>query len=97
MDRWAFPCTLFISFNLTSLFSCGALSGERAIIAAFDISDTLLDGQSCFDYYNNAASFDSEAPRLLNALEDLQKADPETRLVQVMGKEQIITLSPAGK
>ncbi|KAF8224838.1 hypothetical protein L208DRAFT_1380933 [Tricholoma matsutake] len=50
---------------------------------------------SCFDYYNSTASFDSEAPQLLDTLEDLQKADPETRLIQVTCK-QTITLSPAG-
>ncbi|KAF8230385.1 hypothetical protein L208DRAFT_1476129 [Tricholoma matsutake] len=67
---------------------------EWAIIAAFDISNTMLDNQSHFDYYNSAASFDSEAPQLLDTLEDLQKADPETRSIQATCK-QTIMLSPA--
>jgi hypothetical protein len=84
------PLPLFI------LFIGAYLSGVRSIIAQFDISNTLLDDKSSFDYYLNSATFDSEAPQLLNALADLQRADPETRLIREICKEQKIMLSPAG-
>jgi hypothetical protein len=85
-----------VPFPFFFFFSSTYLSGVRSIIAQFDISNTLLDNKSSFDYYLNSATFDSEAPQLLNALADLQKADPETRLIREICKEQKIMLSPVG-